>query len=99
METHPHCKPGEIFIGYHSHSLMRASVLPGIRQRTESGENVPMCGASDSNYSHKLATFAPIGIVRELQERALEAGGSLFDTDAITDPSTIAANNLLKKLK
>lgn len=86
METHPHCKPGEIFLGHHSHALIRMSVLSGIRQRTESGENVPLSGASNGNYSYRLATFAPIQAVRELQQRAIKAGGTLFDIDAITDP-------------
>lgn len=98
METHPHCKPGEIFLGRHSHALIRMSVLSGIRQRTESGENVPLSGASNGNYSYRLATFAPIEVVRELQRRAIEAGGTVFDTDLVTDPTTLAAKKLAEAL-
>jgi hypothetical protein len=78
MESHPQRKVGEVFIGYHSNQLMRLSVLPGIRQCTESGEPISLTNSfsNDSKNGAKIPTFAPFDEIRTLQLEACKKGGT-----------------------
>ncbi|MEK9131830.1 MAG: hypothetical protein AAB447_02890 [Patescibacteria group bacterium] len=86
MANHPQRKSDEVFIGYHTHSLMRMSVLPEIRQCTETGQDIPLAGGSNGHFSGRLPTFAPIAEIRKLQRRALDAGGTPMDVNVL-DPN------------